>query len=206
MSLRQELLAVLRDADEPLTVRHLAAAVGRPPTTVRFHLDRLQRDGAVAARPVGQAGPGRPRLGYTARRTSADRDDGSEYRLLAGALAEALADHPDGPGRALAAGVALGSARANPDAEPLDDLVDVLTDAGFAPVAEADRIRLCRCPFLEAARAQPAITCSVHRGLMQGVLDAPRTGDAPARQVTALEAFVDGDQCLATIGTAGGQR
>ncbi|MCK0439566.1 transcriptional regulator [Gordonia alkaliphila] len=201
MTLRQDLLAVLQDAEEPLTVDRLAAATGRPATTVRFHLDRLLRDDAIVAAPVGSPGPGRPRLAYTAHGRM-DPTGARDFDLLAQALAAALADDPDGPRKATAAGAVLGADRADPAADPLDDLLDVLMEAGFSPaVSGGDRIRLRRCPFLEAARAHPAVTCAVHRGLMQGVLDAPRTGTTGGAgwQLAALEAFVDGDHCVARV-------
>ena len=196
MDLREELLAALRGGDGPLTVAQLAAAVRRPATTVRFHLTGLLDDGLAEATTLPPAGPGRPQLAYSACATM-DPAGPREFGLLAGALAAALAADPDGAVKAARSGHRLGTARADPHADTSDDLLSVLTEMGFSPDAAGSRIRLHRCPFLETAREYPAITCSVHRGLMQGVLDAH--GD---HRCADLEAFVDGDHCLATIGPA----
>lgn len=192
-TLRETLLAVLRAADGPQTLGRLAAAVGRAPTTVRFHLTGLLDDGLIETTPLPPAGRGRPRLAYSAC-PAMDPAGPREFGLLAGALAGALADDPDGAGKATRSGHRLGTDRADPAAETMEDLLSVLTGMGFSPATADGCIRLRRCPFLESAREYPAITCSVHRGLMQGVLDAH---DDPRR--VDLQSFVDGDHCLATI-------
>lgn len=194
MDLREELLSALRAGDGPQTLARLAQAVQRPPTTVRFHLAGLLDDGLADATPLPPAGPGRPQLAYSAR-AGMDPAGPREFGLLAEALAAALDADPDGAGKAVRSGHRLGTVRADPCTGTMEDLLSVLTGMGFSPTATGSSIRLRRCPFLEAAREHPAITCSVHRGLMQGVLDAH--GD---RRRADLEPFVDGDHCLATIG------
>ncbi|WP_132993065.1 helix-turn-helix transcriptional regulator [Gordonia zhaorongruii] len=194
MSLRATVLQALRDAASPVTVADLATRLGTPQTTVRFHLKSLSDDGLVEARPESGSGRGRPQMRYRSRQAM-DPAGPRDYGFLAQALVDALGDTPDGQQRAMTAGRELGRGRARPDVEAASDVVDVLDDMGFAPSVDGAAIRLDRCPFLEAARRRPGVTCSVHRGLMQGVLDAHRDG----RTVTRLDAFVDGDHCLAQL-------
>jgi len=54
---------------------------------------------------------------------------------------------------------------------------------------------LHRCPFIDVARSQADIVCSVHRGLIQGALERL---DAPFGRVT-LEPFARPGICLARL-------
>jgi predicted ArsR family transcriptional regulator len=55
-----------------------------------------------------------------------------------------------------------------------DHAVELFDDFGFEPQRAPESpslVRLTRCPLLEAARTNPAIVCSVHLGMLRGVLD-----------------------------------
>jgi predicted ArsR family transcriptional regulator len=54
------------------------------------------------------------------------------------------------------------------------------------------RIRLTHCPFLELAEEHQQVVCSVHHGLMQGVLDEI---DAPI-EAYDVEPFAEPTACL----------
>jgi predicted ArsR family transcriptional regulator len=83
-------------------------------------------------------------------------------------------------------------------------LTAVLADAGFAPgaVDDADSpvIPLRHCPFREIAQQHADVVCSLHLGLMQGVLAEVR---APVA-AQSLDPFVEPSLCLAhlTVSTA----
>lgn len=199
--MRSTILDALRVSDTDMTVAELATRCHMPATTVRFHLRALVDDGLVGVEPSEQAGRGRPRLLYRAR-PAMDPSGPRTYDVLAEILVQSLATAPDAETRATAAGQAWGRARATVAVDPIDDLIAVLDDFGFAPEPTRDEgvpsgIRLDRCPFLELARRHPGVTCSVHRGIMQGVLASHRTELRLAR----LDAFVDGDHCFASLTT-----
>jgi predicted ArsR family transcriptional regulator len=89
----------------------------------------------------------------------------------------------------------------------------VLADAGFAPdtVDDPDRpvIALRHCPFREVAEQHQDVVCSLHLGLLRGVLAEVR---APLR-ADRLEPFVGPSLCLAHLApfadppaAAGGRR
>ena len=98
-------------------------------------------------------------------------------------------------------------------AHALERVVAILDEVGFSPVlggrdrgapidmasvADADAgvvIELHRCPFIDVARSQADIVCSVHRGLIQGALERL---DAPFGRVT-LEPFARPGVCLARL-------
>lgn len=55
----------------------------------------------------------------------------------------------------------------------LDKLFELF---GFAPtIASPNEIRLHRCPFADLAAKHEDVICSLHRGLVSGVLDSLRT-------------------------------
>ena len=55
-------------------------------------------------------------------------------------------------------------------------MIDVLQEWGYTPelrTSEGGRVAevtLAHCPFLELARANPAVVCGIHRGLIAGSL------------------------------------
>ena len=88
---RSAVLVALRDADRPLQVTEIVAAVGLGGGTVRFHLDRLLAEGLIRVEPVRSTSrPGRPALSYRAQPPTAT-GAADAYRLLAGVLADQVA-------------------------------------------------------------------------------------------------------------------
>jgi predicted ArsR family transcriptional regulator len=69
-----------------------------------------------------------------------------------------------------------------------------LEHVGFGPEISADRtsVRLTRCPFIDTARAHPEAVCSVHLGLITGVLGRPLDR-------AALQPFAGPGACLVTL-------
>lgn len=173
---RQALLEMLRDQPEPVTQAAVVRLSGLHANTVREHLEALVRAGLVRREKAEPKGRGRPAWLYEA--TSA-QEPPSEYAGLAAALAGSLARTSDDPaGDATLAGEEWGR-RLTRDrgAEPMppdaarDEVVRLLDDLGFAPEHDgADRVRLTRCPLLEAAHRHPEVVCGVHLGIVRGAL------------------------------------
>jgi predicted ArsR family transcriptional regulator len=77
----------------------------------------------------------------------------------------------------------------------LDALMD---EVGFAPettIGPEPEVRLHHCPFLEVAQESPEVVCALHRGLMEGALDAL---GAPVR-LGDLQPFDTPQSCLARL-------
>lgn len=204
---RGRVLAVLADAGRALGVAAVADAVGLHVNTARFHLDALVQAGVVERTSEDRRQPGRPRMLYAAR-PEAGRAGQRNYRLLAGILAGYLAAETPRPAQAaVKAGRAWGrylAERPPPFRRVSTDLavgqlVDVLDGIGFAPEAVRSRrsrqILLHHCPFREIAQEHREVVCSVHLGLMQGVLAAV---DAPI-DTERLDPFVEPDLCVAQL-------
>lgn len=201
---RRRLLAVLQATDEPLDVATLAAAVGLHVTTARFHLDVLGRSGLVR-RAVERAGRrGRPRQLY---RAAAVPEGSDGYRQLAAVLAGGLAtDAEDGSHRAELAGgrwaeEALPAGRGWSWEDGTRQVGDLFDRLGFAPRlvddAQHRHLELDGCPFRDVARAHPHIVCTVHLGLLRGVLRQLRL--PTAAEGVGLRPFVGPELCIADI-------
>jgi predicted ArsR family transcriptional regulator len=203
---RRRILDILRSASAPLGVTDLAAGAGLHTNTVRFHLDRLVTAGLVTRQIEPQRSPGRPRLSFAAV-PEADVGGGRRsYQLLAEMLAGFIAEtSPDAAARAVGLGQAWGRylvrrpapATKVTDEESLGELLRVLEDIGFAPLLAEDddqrpQVLLRHCPFLEIARVHPDVVCSLHLGVMQGVLAEQRA----SMDATELEPFVQPSLCV----------
>lgn len=200
VSSRRRLLEVLRSSPQPLDAEQLATAVDLHVTTARHHLGTLERAGLVE-HAVARAGrPGRPRLLYSAVPDMVA--DG--YRTLAHVLAAELErDSDEGRGRAERAGrrwaeqfVADGPT-GSPDAV-VATVTSVFDRLGFAPRREdagpRHRLLLDACPFRDIARAHTGVVCTMHLGLLRGVLD--QLGTAPAAE---LLPFVEPELCVTNL-------
>lgn len=204
---RSRTLAVLQDAGRPLGVNDVAEQLGLHANTARFHLDGLVDAGLVERTTEEREQPGRPRTLYAALPGSEGAGQRS-YRLLAEILTSYLAATSSRPANAAAeAGFTWGRYlaerpppfRRTDAAAATGQLVKMLDDVGFAPEATTAgrkrQILLHHCPFREAAVEHREVVCSVHLGLMQGLLaelDAPLTAER-------LEPFVEPSLCIAHL-------
>jgi predicted ArsR family transcriptional regulator len=199
---RGAILQVLRSSQDAITVDVLTTAVGLTRSTVRFHLDRLIKDGLATGVRGPASGPGRPKRVYRAVPPEAV-DGEAGYRMLAGLLADELARLADpltpiSAGRAWAARVdeaapaaALGQGESAAD-YLVRRVVRLFERGGFAPEIRSPglTIELHRCPFMDLARARPDIVCGVHLGLVRGLVDRLEDAAAadrghPARSIAA---------------------
>lgn len=204
---KADVLRALRAAQDPLSARELAAAVDVPLTTLRFHLDGLLASGLIEARSETPAGRGRPRLLYAAAAAGAVRDG---YRWLSGLLAGSLlktsaATPAEQAEQAGARWVEANSPQAGPEAtfeDAVETVRDVFTQFGFepappvaGPLPEPVELRLHACPFVEVAREDREVVCSVHAGMMKSLLRRSGAPDAAAE----LRPFAEPGLCLAVI-------
>ncbi len=201
---RADVLAVLRRAAAPLSIAAVAGQLGIHLNTARFHLDALLAGGQVERVAAGHAKPGRPAQLFTATRAM-DPGGPRHYHLLAEALIDSLVGGAHPGGRARAAGRAFGARLGRPRSAaarraPVDQLVELLAELGFAPErgAGGERIGLRHCPFLELATKHPEVVCQVHLGLMQGAMAA---WDTPVT-VEKLTPFAEPDLCVAQLAGA----
>jgi predicted ArsR family transcriptional regulator len=204
---RGRVLDALRSTERPVSVEQVARQVGLHANTVRFHLDALVTAGLVGRDSEERTQPGRPRALYSALPGSAGSGRRS-YQLLAEILSGFLAAHLRRPQQAsVQAGQTWGRYltehpppfRHITAAAATQQLLGVLDRVGFAPELDPtarQRVLLRHCPFREVAQEHRDVVCSIHLGLMQGVLtelDAPLTAER-------LEPFVEPSLCVAYLG------
>ncbi|GEL94777.1 helix-turn-helix transcriptional regulator [Cellulomonas composti] len=203
------------------TVNELSAATGLHENTTREHLARLVADGYAVRAPERRAVRGRPRMLYRASTADDARVDPVAVGRLEESIAQVALTRVllDGFGRDLGstsdaareAGHALtgpggqlephieqtvpvDASATDREARQLDALEAHLDRLGFDPERRdgALRIDLWRCPFLELARERPEVVCSVHLGLVSGVLE---TAGGPIA-AHALRPFVGREHCV----------
>lgn len=204
---RARVLALLQDAREPMTAAAAGARLGLHVNSVRFHLDGLTQDGLVLRRREERSTPGRPKVLYAVD-TSAPDVAHRSYRLLAEILTSLLTEKlPDPAASAEQAGHAWGRYLTPPpepfqkpqQSEALESLVHALDNMGFDShiVNESDSLRLeiSHCPFLEVAEGHHDVVCSIHLGLIRGILDQT---NAPVAAGT-LEPLVEPSRCIAHL-------
>ena len=206
--------------DTALTAAELGDQVGLHVTTVRFHLDQLAAAGLVDSAVRRGGGAGRPRKVYSLAPGSLGdvdaRGEADHLRLLSGLLAQTLADGVTGhavtpaeAGRRWAVEHVTAQEDAGPADSPgrwlgkLAQMIDVLQEWGYTPELRTSdggrvaEVTLSHCPFLDLARANPAVVCGLHRGLIAGSL--AQLGEDATR--VSLEPFVDATTCIAHVST-----
>lgn len=169
---RQAIVAYLAAADGPVAVAELTDHLGLNHNAVRKHLAQLVGARLVVEASEQRSVPGRPKLLY---RLHPDAPAAVEhrYRRLAVMLATALAtgEDPAEIGRRSAAAPA-----PSPGRDPIEALAARFEADGFEPVVRRRRGRtelvLERCPFADAASANPTAVCRLHLGLAEGSADA----------------------------------
>ena len=179
---RAALLRRIQAQTQPTTLAALTHLAGRHENTVREHLDALVRSGHVIRFPAEPDGRGRPAWLYEA--TGAPPEGGgqhAEYAGLAAALAETIQRTSDRPVElAVEAGERWGHELASRrGAEPQPSataarrkVVELVDDLGFGTESDsrATRVKLTRCPLLEAAHRFPDVVCAVHEGLARAAM------------------------------------
>ncbi|MEV4481606.1 helix-turn-helix transcriptional regulator [Micromonospora coxensis] len=214
---REQVLDLLRAAEQPVGVREVAERTGLHLNTARFHLDGLV-DAGLAVRETEAGGRrGRPRVIYRPS-TTASTPAGTgarSYRLLAEILTGvATRAHAEPSAIAREAGQDWGHyladrpspLRRTTAGEAVDKLTAILADIGFEPEPVPDdhqpQILLRHCPFREVAEHSQQVVCAIHLGLMQGALAEMRAPVTAER----LEPFVQPSLCRAHLSRQDGTR
>lgn len=168
-------------ADRPVAVSEMAKRLSLHPNTLRPHLRRLEEAGLVSHQVRRGSGVGRPQTQYTAVQPVGD--EGRDFRLLAEMLCGLLRTK-----REIARGTDLarewgtymvtqGGPKPGvrlPERQNLARLQDAMSRAGFDPrfrrAGKSVEVTLRDCPFRDLADDYRDLVCSLHRGLVEGML------------------------------------
>ena len=201
---RAEVLARLREAEGPLSVQQVALQTGLHVNTARFHLGGLVGDGLAERAAEARDLPGRPRILYTARTEVLGP---RSYGFLAEMLTGLVASLYDAGPAAVETGRACGRHLVDrPTPSQRVDANDatarlnrVLDSIGFqpevSPGSDGIEIWLRHCQFREVAQRHSDVVCTMHLGLIEGVLAELR---APL-EAQSLEPWVAPGLCVARL-------
>ena len=183
---RATLLEILSRQPDPVSIDAIVEKTGRHPNTVREQLNWLVGNGLVERVKAPSEGRGRPAWLYF---VPGERPHDDEYAELAAALAWTVSEAADPEEEGRLAGRRWGEeicerqqiTRASTAREGRAVTVAVMDELGYAPDPDQrfDRVKLRRCPLLQAAHQFPEVVCSTHLGLVEAV--AGRAGADPDR-------------------------
>jgi predicted ArsR family transcriptional regulator len=204
---RYRLYRHLRLAGRPVSVREMAGRLSLHPNTLRPHLRRLEEAGLVAHQIRKTPGVGRPQTLY--RAVELVGDEGRDFRLLAEMLCGLLHTRRDierATGLAREWGrylVTQGGPKPGvrlPARQNLAALQEAMARAGFEPRFRRDgstlEVTLRDCPFRDLADEYRDLVCSLHRGLLEGMLG----GLKPGMGLREFRPFAERGVCRARAG------
>lgn len=195
-------------AARPVSVREMSRRLSLHPNTLRPHLRRLEEAGLVSREVKKTAAVGRPQTLYMIR--EAEAEEGRDYRLLAEMLCGML-----GGKRALEQAqtlarqwgaylVAQGGPKPGvrlPARRNLAVLQEAMARAGFEPrfrreAGESIEVTLRHCPFRDLADDYRDLVCTLHRGLVEGMLG----GLKPPMALKEFKPFAERGLCRLRAG------
>jgi predicted ArsR family transcriptional regulator len=200
----------LARSPRPLATADVAESLGLHPNTVRPHLERMRDVGLLVVETEGRGGVGRPQHRFSVAPDAPSLGlEPPAMPLMAAMLAGVAAASGAAPEEAAAIGRLQGRAAAadlldEPELDPstgavdaevcLDALVADLTRLGFDPAAAADAdgttVAFTHCPYAHLAAAHPEIICHLHRGMVEGFVEA-----AGGLDVAVFRTLVDREPC-----------
>lgn len=174
----------LARAPKPLATAEVAETLALHPNTVRPHLERMRDVGLLEVTTDTQGAVGRPQHRYS---LAADAPSlGFEppaFPVLARMLLRLAASAAVPPADAVDAGREHGAfAASRPDrgGSCHQALTAEMAAIGFDPESVSDDTGLTmaftRCPFRELAEAHPELICNLHRGMVEGFVEARGDG------------------------------
>jgi predicted ArsR family transcriptional regulator len=195
-------------AGRPVSVREMSRRLSLHPNTLRPHLRRLEEAGLVSREIRKTASVGRPQTMYSIQETQAEGP--RDYRLLSEMLCGLVRG-----GRALQQArelaeqwgaylVTQGGPKPGvklPARRNLAVLQEAMAKAGFQPrfrreAGAAIEITLRDCPFRDLADDYRDLVCTLHRGLLDGMM----AGLNPGLTIKEFRPFAERGICRVNAG------
>jgi predicted ArsR family transcriptional regulator len=195
-------------AGRPVSVREVSRRLNLHPNTVRPHLRRLEEVGLVGSE-IRKGTVGRPQTLYSIREPQAE--GAADYRLLAEILIGLVRGRrATGQAHALArewGAYLVGQNRPKPGSTKgpsgrnLALMQEAMARAGFDPrfrrsAGTEVEVTLRDCPFKDLADEHRELVCTLHRGLVEGILG----GLVPPLPIREFTPFADKDSCRVLAG------
>lgn len=169
----------LARSPRPLATADIASTLGLHPNTVRPHLERMRDVGLLQVAPDTRRGVGRPQHLYSLAPDAPSLGlEPPAFPMLADMLADLASTSGASGEEAVEIGREQGASVVGRTASAERSCVEVLLDnldrLGFDPaVAEGDEsvtVAFTHCPYGELARRHPDLVCSLHCGLVEGIV------------------------------------
>jgi predicted ArsR family transcriptional regulator len=175
----------LARAPAPLATADIAESLGLHPNTVRPHLERMRDVGLLDVATEVRSGVGRPQHLYSLADDAPSLGlEPSPFPMLSRMLLRLVASAGVSGDEAADVGRAQGRADAPAEvASCLEALVAELDGLGFDPTVagtddgECAVVGFAHCPFRELAEEHPELVCALHRGLVEGFVEAVGGGE-----------------------------
>lgn len=195
-------------AGRPVSVREMSRRLSLHPNTLRPHLRRLEEAGLVGHEVRKTATVGRPQTMYTVREP--EPEGGRDYRLLAEMLSGLIRGRRQleqahelarqWGGYLVAQGGPKPGVRL-PARRNLALLQESMAKAGFEPrfrrqSSSAIEVTLRDCPFKDLADDHRDLVCTLHRGLLEGMLE----GLKPSLALREFHPFAERGLCRVVAG------
>jgi predicted ArsR family transcriptional regulator len=171
---RQKVLGLLREADRPVDIQHVADTLQIHVTTARFHLSALETQGYVRRGSFRSAAAGRPKLTYELAPKLDYADIVALFAAHLGGTPQEREQRAQRIGADLAHRVHL--ARRRDEASVSDLVVATLAELGFQVRSVLSSfgevtVQICTCPLAEVATTAPEVVRGIQQGLIQEVID-----------------------------------
>ena len=168
---RRSIFLLLERTKSPLTRRAIAHELDLSPELTRFHLDRLEREGLIAA-DIGSDGriarsAGRPSKRYSLARRVEISVPPRRYDLLGRIALRSVRKAPHIAESMRAGAFDVGVDQAH--AIEATDGETVLTCLGFEPYRDGSTVRLRNCPFHELVAEDAEFVCGINVRFMEGL-------------------------------------
>jgi len=186
----------------PLATADIAETLDLHVNTVRPHLERMRDVGLLDVQSDNKGAVGRPQHRYSLAATAPSLGlEPPTFPVLARMLLRAASLAGAGSDDAVEAGREQGrhDGARHVGRPCVDAMIDELDRLGFDPViadeVDADAepsttVAFTHCPFRDLAEANPDLVCGLHRGLVEGVVEA--VGGA---SIAAFGTIVDRNPC-----------
>ena len=184
----------LARSPRPVSTAEVAETLGLHPNTVRPHLDRMRDVGLLSVDIGSRGGVGRPQHLYS---LAADAPSLGFEQPMMPALASMLVRLAEQVGASGADAYEVGRDQGRAEAARYADtpssveaLVSELDRTGFDPAVgasddgETALVAFAHCPFRSLADRHTEVVCSLHRGMVEGFVDA--LGDAEVTDFRTL--------------------
>ncbi len=195
----------------PLSTSDVAGVLDLHPNTVRPHLERMRDVGLLSVHSDSRGGVGRPQHLYSLAPEAPSLGlEPASFPTLARMLVRLAAATGADAGDALDVGRdqgradgdrfgatrgAMSAVLAQLDAMGFDPAVATAQDADDeGAVVELATVAFAHCPFRDLAEQRPDLLCSLHRGLIEGVVEASGEGT-----VVGFGSLVDRNPCQVEI-------